>query len=64
MEEHHPTAFHKTSTDVQIEDTSARPHADGQIEAPVHVEHEIWDGINLKTVLAFLVRLPFLSFDY
>ncbi|KAJ9621393.1 uncharacterized protein PV06_04796 [Exophiala oligosperma] len=54
MEEHHPTAFHKTSTDVQIEDTSARPHADGQIEAPVHVEHEIWDGINLKTVLAFL----------
>lgn len=55
MDEPQSETTHKTNSDVQIEDTSARSHVDGQIEAPVHVEHEIWDGINLKTVLAFLV---------
>lgn len=57
MEDSNTVTVHKAPTDVQVEDTSAPSRVDGQVEAHVHVEHEIWDGINLRTILAFLVCL-------
>ncbi|KIV81575.1 hypothetical protein, variant [Exophiala sideris] len=54
MEETKSVSAHKAPTDVHCEDTSPTSHIDGQVEAPVHVEHEIWEGINSRTILAFL----------
>ena len=55
MAEPNTIAIHKDLTDIHIEDTSNPSHVDGQVKEPVHVEHEIWDGINPRTILAFLV---------
>jgi hypothetical protein len=42
-------------SNVHVEDSSGDEVPVDDLVAAVHVEGEIWSGINLKTVLAFLV---------
>lgn len=48
--------------DVHVEDTFGSDNA-AALETTVHVDGEIWNGINRKTVLAFLVRSSFSHAD-
>jgi hypothetical protein len=42
-------------SNVHVEDSSGREVAVQEADAAIHVEGEIWSGINRKTILAFLV---------
>jgi hypothetical protein len=46
--------IHEKESDVHVENHPSSENVD-VVDTLVHVEGEIWDGINRKTVLAFLV---------
>lgn len=47
----------KHDGDVYIEDTGTPETRDVVVNDAVRIEGEIWKGVNIKTVLAFLVRI-------
>jgi hypothetical protein len=52
-----PIVGEKHDGDVYIEDTASPETRDAVVNGAVRIEGEIWKGINIKTVLAFLVRV-------